>query len=91
MIRAMITSAALIAAAVLPGSAGAQQQHLSGAGQYCIKGATGPIRCEYQTMEQCQQARPQGDDQCVTRSVAEGTIGGPPQRQPAPAPGDQKD
>jgi hypothetical protein len=91
MIRAMTTSTALIVAAVLSGSAEAQQQQITGTGQYCIKGATGPIKCEYQNLEQCQQARPQGDDQCVTRSVAEGTVGGSPQRQPAPAPGDQKD
>jgi hypothetical protein len=92
MIRAMTTSTALIVAVVLAGPAGAQQQQqIAGAGQYCIKGATGPIRCEYQNLEQCQQARPQGDDQCVSRSVAEGTVGASPQRHPAPAPGDQKD
>jgi hypothetical protein len=86
-----IASIVLMTATVFGGSAVAQQQ-LTGTGQFCIKGATGPVKCEYQTMEQCQQARPQGSpDQCVFRSQAEGTVGGPPQRQPAPTPGDQKD
>lgn len=85
-----IASIVLMTATMFGGSAVAQQ--LTGTGQFCIKGATGPIKCEYQTMEQCQHARPQGSsDQCVARSQAEGTVGGPAQRQPAPAPADQKD
>lgn len=56
--RAMTSSTFLVAATVLAGSAIAQQQLIAGTGQFCIKGATGPIKCEYQTMEQCQQARP---------------------------------
>ena len=86
-----IASIVLMTATMFGGSAVAQQQ-LTGTGQFCIKGATGPVKCEYQTMEQCQHARPQGSlDQCVARSQAEGTVGGPAQRQPAPAPADQKD
>ena len=69
-----------------------QQQQLSGTAGFCMKGPTGPIKCEYQTMAQCEQARPQSSlEQCVSRPQAEGTVGGPAQREQAPAPGDQKD
>ena len=77
-----------VAVALFIGPAVAQNlQQLEGAGQFCIKGASGPIKCEFQTMAQCEQARPTGSpDQCMSRSTA-GTGG----RAPAPAPGDQKD
>lgn len=89
--RATIATA-LVAATLFVGSAVAQQQQLSGTGQFCLKGATGPIKCEYQTMAQCDQARPQGSpDQCVSRSQAQGTIGGPALREQPNAPGQQKD
>jgi hypothetical protein len=88
-------SIALVGATVFIGSAVAQQQQLAGPGQFCIKGPTGPVKCEYQTMAQCEQARPQNEnDRCVSRSQAEGTVGGPAaatQREPAPTPGEQKD
>ena len=90
--RAIIASTALVAATLFAGFAVAQQQQVTGTGQFCIKGATGPIKCEHQTMSQCEQARPVGSpDQCLARSEAEGTVGGPAQRQPAPPPGAQKD
>jgi hypothetical protein len=84
----LFTGTALVAATLLMAPAVAQnQQQVTGAGQFCIKGASGPIKCEYQTMAQCEQARPSGSpDQCVARSEA-GTVG----RAPAPTPGDQKD
>jgi hypothetical protein len=92
--RALMTLTALVATTLFIGSAVAQQK-LTGTGQFCIKGASGPIKCEYQTMAQCEQARPQGSsDQCVSRSEAAGTIGGPtPSAQPEQpsAPGEQKD
>jgi len=93
--RATMTSTALVAATLLAGLAVAQQQQLTGTGQFCIKGASGPIKCEYQTAVQCEQARPQGSsDQCISRSQAEGTVGGPgasaPREQPS-SPGEQKD
>lgn len=92
--RAMMISAALVAATLLAGSAMAQQQ-FTGTGQFCVKGATGPIKCEYQTMAQCEQERPQGSsDHCIFRPQAEGTVGGPgtsaPREQPS-SPGEQKD
>jgi hypothetical protein len=90
---AMILSA-LVGATVLAGSAIAQQQ-VTGAGQFCIKGPTGPAKCEFQTMAQCEQQRPQNEnDRCVPRAQAEATVGGPSpsnKRDPAPAPGEQKD
>ena len=89
--KALLTSTVLVAATLFIGSAAAQQK-VTGTGQFCIKGASGPIKCEYQTMAQCEQMRPQGSpDRCVSRSDVEGTIGGPAQREPAPAPGEQKD
>ena len=94
--RGAIASIALFAATSFMGPAVAQQQQqqqqLTGTAQYCIKGATGPIRCEFHTRLDCEQAKPGGtSDQCILRTQAEGTIGGPAQREPAPAPGSQKD
>jgi hypothetical protein len=87
--RTLIIAMALVAATLTPTVA---QQQLTGTAQFCVQGATGPIKCEYQTMAQCQQALPQGSsDQCVSRSQAQSTVGGPAVRQPAPSPGDQKD
>jgi hypothetical protein len=92
--RAMMTSTALIAAAMFTGSALAQQQQLTGTSQYCIKGASGPIKCEYHTMADCEQGKTGSSDQCVPRSQVGGTVGGPtpstPREQPS-APGEQKD
>jgi hypothetical protein len=88
--KPLMTSTALLAAVLFLGPALAQnQQQVTGTGKYCIKGASGPIKCEYQTMAQCQEARPVGStDACVDRPQAQGTVGG---REPARAPGDQKD
>jgi hypothetical protein len=89
IMRSLMTSTALVAAMLLtvPAAAQQQQQQLSGTGQFCIKGATGPIKCEYQTMAQCDQARPAGSaDQCMPRSQAEGTVGvGTPAPKPPAA------
>jgi hypothetical protein len=92
--RTIPTLLALILAGWSVGSASAQQQ-LTGTAEFCIKGATGPIKCEYQTMDQCQQARPTGDsEQCLQRSQVQSTVGGPAapkQREQPNAPGEQKD
>lgn len=92
--KAMMTSIALVAVALFMGPATAQQQQqqqeqeqqLTGTAQYCLKGASGPIKCEYHTMAHCKQAKPGSSDQCLPRSQVEGssTFGGP-------APGEQKD
>ena len=86
--RSLMTSTALVAAMLLAGPAVAQQQQqLSGTEQFCIKGATGPVKCEYQTMAQCEQARPAGSaDQCLSRSQAAGTVGSGSPAPKAPAP-----
>ena len=91
--RAITTSVGLVAATLFIGSAIAQQQQLTGTGQFCIKGASGAVKCEYQSMAQCEQARPKGSiDQCLSRPQAADTVGGPSvPRAPAPAPGEQKD
>jgi len=91
--KAVMTLSALVGATLFIGSAVAQQQ-ITGTGEFCVKGPTGPIKCEYQSMAQCQQGRPQNEnDQCVSRSQAEASVAGPRsnQRDPAPAPGEQKD
>jgi len=86
--KALMTSAMLVAATLAIGPAAAQnQQQVTGTGPFCIKGESGPIKCEYQTMAQCQEARPVGStDQCVNRP--QGTVG---RRELPPAPGEQKD
>ncbi|MBX9775145.1 MAG: hypothetical protein K2Y71_12110 [Xanthobacteraceae bacterium] len=88
--KPLMMATALLAAALVAGSAAAQnRQQVTGTGQFCIKGESGPIKCEYQTMAQCQQARPLGStDQCVERAQAQGTVGG---RELPSAPGEQKD
>jgi hypothetical protein len=93
--RTIVALLALMFAGWSVGSAAAQQQQLTGTGEFCIKGATGPIKCEYQTMDQCQQARPVADSvQCLQRSQVQSTVGGPAsskQREQPNAPGEQKD
>ena len=85
--RSLMMATALVAAMFAAGPVAAQQpaqQQLSGTDQFCLKGATGPIRCEYQTIALCEKARPAGSaDQCVSRSEAEGTVG---VGKPAPMP-----
>ena len=89
--RATITTATIVALTLLNHAVAAQQQ-MTGNGDFCIKGATGPAKCEYQTMAQCDQARPQGSaDQCVARSQAAGTTAGPTLREQPNSPGGQKD
>jgi len=90
--KAIVASVALVALSLSTGPMAAQQQ-MTGTGEFCVKGTAGPPKCEYQTMAQCQQARPQGSsDQCVARSQAHGTVGGPTQQREQPnAPGQQKD
>jgi hypothetical protein len=88
--KPLMISTGLLAATLFAGPAVAQnQQQVTGTGQFCIKGGNGPVKCEYQTMAQCQQARPLGStDQCVDRAQAQGTVGG---RALPSAPGEQKD
>ena len=92
--KTILALSALVGATLFLGSAFAQQG-ITGAGQVCIRGPTGPIKCEYQSMAQCQQARPQNEnDRCVVRSEVESTVGGaarPGQREQAPMPGEQRD
>lgn len=89
-----MTLAGLAGIAIFMGPAFAQQR-FTGTGQFCIKGPTGPIKCDYQTNEQCQEARPQNEnDRCISRSQVDGTVGSSnssDQREQAPAPGEQKD
>ena len=89
--RAILISPALLAATLFISSAAAQQK-VTGTGQFCVKGANGPAKCEYQTMAQCDEARSKGSpDQCLSRSQAEGTVAGPALREQPAVRGEQKD
>ena len=73
--RAATTLTGLAGIALFVGAAVAQEQQITGTGPFCIKGPTGPAKCEYQTYDQCQQARSQNrNDDCVSRSLVEATI-----------------
>jgi hypothetical protein len=84
IMRMLIASAALVTAAFLAGPAGAQ----TGTGQFCLKSATGQANCTYQTMAQCEQARPAGSSNlCVDKSQLSGTVGsGAPSPSASPSP-----
>jgi hypothetical protein len=60
----------------------------SGTAPFCLKTATGEVRCAFATMGECEQARPSTSaGQCITRSDAEGTTGlGERPRAPSGAP-----
>jgi hypothetical protein len=93
--KASVTLAGLAGIALFMGAAVAQEQQLTGTGQFCIKSATGPVKCDYQTNAQCQQARPQNSsDQCLSRTQLEGTVGGAASSDKSEGtglPGDQRD
>ena len=60
---ALLTSASLCGPVI-------GQQRVVGTGQFCLKKAAGPLQCQWQTKEQCEQARPAGSpDQCVDRTT----------------------
>jgi Protein of unknown function (DUF3551) len=72
-----LASSMLVAIAlfVAPSAALAQV----GTGQFCLKSSAGQPNCNYQTMAQCEQAKPAGSsDQCIPRSQAGGTTGAVP-------------
>jgi uncharacterized protein DUF3551 len=48
----------------------------TGTGQFCLKGPTGAAQCNYQTMAQCEQAKPAGStSQCLDKAQVQGTTG----------------
>jgi uncharacterized protein DUF3551 len=48
----------------------------TGTGKFCLKSPTGAAQCAYQTMAQCEQAKPAGSpSQCLDRSQVQGTTG----------------
>jgi hypothetical protein len=64
-----MTSSLAIAMSLNSAVVAQQQQQLAGTGQFCLKKAAGPIQCQWQTKEQCEQARPAGSpDHCVDRT-----------------------
>jgi hypothetical protein len=76
--RTLIASSALVAAALLttPQLAAAQSS------PFCLKSVSGVTNCIYQSMAQCEQAKPAGSaDQCLSAAQAGGTTG---QGQPQP-------
>ena len=83
--RHLIKTTTLSAAVLVSATALAQQQQLTGTGQFCLKGPNGPVQCQYETMAQCEQARPAGStDQCLSRSQVTATGGAAPRENPAP-------
>jgi Protein of unknown function (DUF3551) len=55
----------------------------TGSGRFCLKGPSGAAQCNFQTMAQCEQAKPAGStSQCLDRSQVQGTTG-----SGAPSPG----
>jgi hypothetical protein len=88
-----VTIGNVIGVALCMGSALGQQE-VTGSEQFCIQSPTGPIKCEYQTMAQCEDKRPSNEnDRCITRSQAKNTDEVPTsgKREQAPSPGEQKD
>jgi hypothetical protein len=70
--RTLITASALTLAVLASQSAMAQ----TGTGRFCLTGLAGPAQCSFQTMAQCEQAKPAGlASQCLDRSLVEGTTG----------------
>ena len=70
--RTLLASTVLLALAAMMHVAAAQ----SGTAPFCLKAATGQLRCIYPTMGECEQARStSSSDQCMTRSDAGGTTG----------------
>jgi len=68
----LIASSALVAAALLttPQLAAAQSS------PFCLKSVSGVTNCIYQSMAQCEQAKPAGSaDQCLSAAQAGGTTG----------------
>jgi hypothetical protein len=81
----IMTSGLAIAMTVSFAVVAQQQQEIRGTGQFCLKKAGGPAECQWQTMAQCEQARPAGStDQCVDRTK-DSTVGA--RQDTAPVPG----
>jgi hypothetical protein len=74
--RPLIILSGLAVAMTLNAPVVAQQQsELTGTGPFCLKKTGGAIQCQWQTMAQCEQARPAGStDQCVDRTK-DSTVG----------------
>ena len=68
--KPLTISTALLAAALFAGPSAAQnQQQVTGTGQFCLKGQSGPVKCEYQTLAQCHQALPLWFDRSMRESA----------------------
>ena len=78
--RTLIASSALVAAALLTTPQLATAQNAP----FCLKSVSGVTNCIYQSMAQCEQAKPAGSaDQCLSAAQAGGTTGqGSQQQQP---------
>jgi hypothetical protein len=76
IMRALIVTSGLAIAMFVTGVAIAQQQQeLTGTGQFCLKKAGSPAQCQWETMAQCEKARPAGsNDPCVDRTK-DSTVG----------------
>jgi hypothetical protein len=74
--RTMIAASAFVAAALSATPTTAVAQTPMGDSAFCLKSASGPVSCIYQTMAACEQAKPAGSgDQCISKAQAGGTTG----------------
>jgi hypothetical protein len=84
-VKVLAASAVIIAFSVVPQAAAAQ----TGSAPFCLQ-TLSSVRCVYATMGECERARGDGsNDQCITRTDAQGLtgLGDPPVRAPQnPAP-----
>jgi hypothetical protein len=74
--RHMIALAAVVAVAALTVPASAQQ----GSGKFCLKGPGTAMKCSYQTMAACDQAK-KGGQSCIQNSGATTGAGSPTTKQ----------
>jgi hypothetical protein len=74
----MMTFGVAIAMSLNSAVVAEQKGQFVGPGQFCLKKAAGPSQCQWQTKEQCEQARPAGSpDHCVDRTNGD-TVGAGP-------------
>jgi hypothetical protein len=86
--KVLVVSAAIMAFSAVPQVAVAQ----TGSAPFCLQTLTS-VRCVYATMADCERARrDSSNDQCITRTDAQGTtgLGEPPARPPqSPTPAER--
>lgn len=79
--RILISASALMLAAFTAQPGWAQ----SGPGRYCLTDLAGASQCIFNTMAECELARPSGlEMQCLDRTIVQGTVGSGSSAAPSP-------